>query len=272
MAIGPRKNSGLAQGIFETSTTKKERLGRTIDLDNGMKFVYGMCGAAATTMLPGRMSVTKNTATHDGILTNGVVKTAAAAGANKVEITLSTAITLAVNSLQGSLFIIRSATAYGTSAASGGHQYTISGNLASASTTVTIFLDNPLHTALVATAPCAISPCKWGLYGVTTSTTQALAPTGVPLVAVASGSYAWFCIEGLCGVLSDAAVGTTAVSLMPVTLSPRTAGAITTRIVGIPDQVFGYRLAQVTYSPVGYIASTSLAASTIQSVYVKIRS
>lgn len=201
--------TAYSQGIRETSSTARERVGAVRIDALGRTFRYAKNGATA--LAAGK--VTQGPAATANHINCNVA--AAAIGDTLVSLTVG-ATEVTENQYEGGLLQINDGTGEG-------HSYLIASNTAcDASGTTTLLLEEPLMVALVAsgTTEASLIPSAWA--GVAVSTTEENVPAGVPLVAVPASHYCWLQTGGIANVLMD---GTPAVGTL-LTFSGTAAGAL----------------------------------------------
>lgn len=198
------KNTGFAQGLYETSSTQKEILGMLRVEPDGRKFRYAK---ADSTEIACGVTTSLATATANHI--NKSVAAAVAIGDREVQVTVgATAVT--ADQYKDGYFQVNDGTGQGQS-------YRIDTNTACATSgTTTVTLCDPIKVALVASATSEVSllPNPW--YGTVVQATTTTGPAGVTITVVPASHYYWSQTGGLGCVLSN---GTDAVG------STQTAGA-----------------------------------------------
>jgi hypothetical protein len=188
------KSSGFAQGIYQTSTTKKHPIGMERHLADGRVFHYAKAAAALKAS-----KVCSAGAPDSGWLYKACP--VAAVGSRVLTLTVTAGGTLDENQLDGGLFIITIGATAGT--APDAYSYAIEGNaaLAAAGTSLVIVLAEPLGVALTASMYFRIQPSPFAATtqatGATSNVAADILPVGWPLVNVASGSYYWSLTRGL---------------------------------------------------------------------------
>lgn len=229
----PEKVRGFRQGLYQISSTAKERVGRIRRTDDGRTFMYCKAGAAA--LAAGKLNVAE---ALDSTWVNEAIVTAQAAGDQVLSLTITAAgAAIDENQFQGGYFQINDAIAEGTS-------YLIESNSAVliSGTAITVTLAEPLRVALTTASEFTlVSSPGWK---VTESASTSLGrPVGIAPVAVTATYYFWNQIGGICPVLIDAsqpAVGTLA------GVSDVTAGSVKV-------------LATLSYQPVGQMIVTGVS-------------
>lgn len=174
----PIKKAGFMQGIYQISSTKKERLGTLRITEDGRKFRYAKAGASALAAGKSGQMVAA-TANHINI----AVAASAAIGSKQIAVTLG-ATAATSNQYQDGYFHVSDATGEG-------HQLLIAGNTAAdASGTCYVTLEDPLKVALVAgTSEVSLIPNPWN--GVTETTTEEAGYAGIAPMAVTAAYYYW---------------------------------------------------------------------------------
>jgi hypothetical protein len=193
------KNTGFAQGLYETSSSQKEVLGMLRIEPDGRKFRYAKAGAAD--LGAGKIGITVGVTAHH---INRPVAAAVAIGDTEVTVTVSTTLVTADMYKDGYLQI--------NDGTGQGHNYLIDTNSACASAGDTVVtLKDPVRVALVASATSQVSliPNPW--MGVTESATSESGPAGIPLLAVTTLYYYWCQTGGIACCLAEGsdAMGTT---------------------------------------------------------------
>jgi hypothetical protein len=135
-----------------------------------------------------------------------VTAIAAAAGATTVTLTVSTGTAVAVNQFSGGFY-----TTYGAVADGGGQILQISGNTAvsASGTSITIYLADPVVTAINTSATVSIIPNAYAaIIQVPSTVTGKVA--GVAVGALAAGYYGWVQVKGVAQALiaGTPAIGT----------------------------------------------------------------
>lgn len=213
------------QGIYQISSTKKERLGTIRITEDGRKYRYAKAGASALAAGKAGQMVAA-TANHVNI----AVATSASIGDRKIAVTLG-ATASADNLYQDGYLHINDATGEG-------HQLLITGSSAAlASATCYLDLDDPLPIALTAgTSEVSLIPSPWA--GVTETTTEEAGFAGIAPVAVTAAYYYWAqtggaaisLASGTGAVGSNLTFGATAGSL--IVISTTIATTVTQPVVG----------------------------------------
>jgi len=228
----PEKVRGFRQGLYQTSATAKERVGRIRRTDDGRTFMY--CKAGAANLAAGKVNVAE---ALDATWVNEAIVTAQVAGDQVLALTITSAgAAILENQFQGGYFQINNEVAEGTS-------YLIESNSAVliSGTSITITLSEPLRVALTSASKFTlVSSTGWKVVEAAGALGRAV---GIPPVAVTAAYFFWNQIGGVCPVLIDAtnpAAGTT------VSPSGRTAGAV-------------HALGTLTYMPMGQMLVTGVA-------------
>ncbi len=237
---GPMKRTAFAQGIYEISATRKERIGTLRITQDGRKFRYAKCGSTAISA--GKLQMAAQVAAD---VTNKTA-VAAAIGTKVLTLTIGSA-TYAEDFFAGGYFQINDATGEG-------HQYLISGSSAvTAGTTITITLEDPIRVALTTSSEFTLVHSPW--MGVVESAVEENLPVGVAVVPVTASYYCWLQTHGPALVLSAAsdAVGS-------IAIPGATAGAIATASTTIATTV--------TQPIVGTIMGTVGVATEYKPVYL----
>lgn len=198
----------IPQGIYETSSTAKGRVGTKRVLGDA---VFRYCKAGAADLGIGMLAVQATPAANHQ---NVAVAAAVSADAQTVTVTLgATAATL--NQYADGTLVVSDSTGEGTS-------YRIQSNpAADASATLTLTLYDKVHTALDTTSECCLIPNPW-VGTVITQTDQADNPAGTPLVAVTATYYYWSLTAGVGPALADETVSQGAL----VTIGTSVQGAV----------------------------------------------
>jgi hypothetical protein len=172
----PLKRAGFSQGIFQTSSTRKEQVGTKRITQNGDVFIYSKAGAV--------LSAGKATGAAE-INSNHIDGTISATNVegSQVTVTVSAGTAIAENALAGGSLQVNDGTLEGNS-------YPIVSNtaLGASDTEITLSLGRPLKDYDGTTeVTLAHNPA----FGVTHSTTEEKLFTGIPPVDVPSGYYFW---------------------------------------------------------------------------------
>jgi hypothetical protein len=218
-------NLVVQQGIYETSTVKKHALGTRLQIGNRV-FYYASAGGALVAGLLTESAVFGGSATV--IQTNLAVATATngsnVAGQPLINVTMATD-TPTLDQFAGGYL-----SGYDTTAANGmGSSFRIKKNSAAAAPCVIELHDDiPSGVSFVA-GTSKVNVISNEFYNVQTrATTPVGFPTGVPVVACASGSYCWLQTFGPVCMLLDSS-GTDAVQLLA---SLNTAGGASIQVAG----------------------------------------
>ena len=191
----PMKRAGFAQGIYEISKTKKERIGALRILSDGRKFRYGKAGAA--NLSSGKMGVAAQVAAD---VTNETA-IAAAIGVKVLELTITSA-TYAEDYFKGGYLQINDE-------AGEGYQYPIESSTAvAAGTAISITLEEGVKVALTTSSEFTLVHSPW--MATVESATDENIPVGIPVVAVTAAYYYWAQTGGvaICLASGSEAVGT----------------------------------------------------------------
>jgi len=192
----PFKKSGYPQGIYAQANTCKCMLGEYRQTRDGCGFRYGY---ASEDLTPGKMThATQLNAFHLDEAITAVV----AIGKYTLDLTISAGKAILENELRGGYFQIRSSTGQGQKLMISGNTALLVGGIA-----IQVALDDPIMIALSATSKYDLVRSPW--YSVQFSTTDENFATGVPMINVSSGYYAWFQTHGVanCLILNTPAVG-----------------------------------------------------------------
>lgn len=194
------KIQGWAQGLYETSATRKERLGcLRIDPRTGNKYRYAYNGAVELAC-----GVVTSMIGAEAQHINKPVAAAVAIGATEVSVTVGTTAVTADSYMDG-WFQVNDGTGQGQS-------YQIAGNTycASSGTTVVTLYD-PIRVALVADSTSEVSLIYNPWYGTVVQATPATGPAGVTITVVPINHYYWSQTGGFGCVLAKGtdAVGST---------------------------------------------------------------
>lgn len=196
MTVGNLKIDGWAQGLYEISSTKKERLGALRITDDGRKYRY--CKAGASALVPGKMTGAP-VVDLDFFDKAGV---AAAIGVTEVTVTIvSPGVAYAEDYFADGHLVVRDKH----------RKYSIEASqaiAASGQTTVRLNLREPLHEAITTSEETALVPSPY--MAVVQNATDEMLPTGVPEVSVTAAYYFWSQTGGLghCLVKGTPTVGT----------------------------------------------------------------
>lgn len=183
----PIKINAWAQGLYETSTTKKECLGAKRITEDGREFRY--CKAGGTLIPGGATYGPALTANHVAqIQTSGAAN---AVGATNVTVYVGATAVTANQYDDGYLLVYR------TTSGTAGMMYPILSHTTSSagSETITVTLKEPLEVATYTTCYLSLIPNPWS--SCIAATDIATSYTGQAFVACASGSYCWVQTGGL---------------------------------------------------------------------------
>lgn len=179
----PAKNTMYAQGFTEQSSIKLETLGQPAADEFGSEYHYAQAGSTALVAgkLTGRAAVVANHA-------NIAVATAAAIGAERVQVTLG-ATAATANDYEDGLLVVNDATGEG-------YSYRIKSHPAADSAgSLWLELAEPIQVALVAgTSEVTLVANKYK--ATTISSSINVEPTGVPIRAVTASYYYWSLTKG----------------------------------------------------------------------------
>jgi hypothetical protein len=230
---------GWAQGIYETSSTKKYRYGTYRVTEDGRTFRY--CRSAEA-LVAGKIAQGSEVAANHFNETGDTV----AKGSKVISLVVgNTAVT-------AGLFADGFFQVYDGAAGTVGLQYRIKDHNTCAGTgTCIVVLDDAIRVALISTDSWSLIPSLWGGTGVTHNASVAKAPAGYPLVAFSAADiYGWLQTGGPCIRLDQASV-----ALGSVLVTSATEGA--TKVQAAFDSAilgFTYSITGVTtkYCP-GYL-------------------
>jgi hypothetical protein len=185
------KNIGFAQGLYEVSSTQKERLGMLRIEPDGRKFRYAK--ASSTEIACGvTCSMAAAVANH----VNQSVAAAVAIGDTEVQF-VDGGTGMSADDYKDGYLQVNDGTGQG-------HQYLIDTNTyCAASGTSIVTLKDPIRVALVASATSQVSllPNPWN--GTVVQATEATGPAGVTITVVPASNYYWSQTGGLACVLSN---------------------------------------------------------------------
>jgi hypothetical protein len=214
------------QDVFKTSTSKLMRLGSQGITRDGRLFRYGLAGAVA--LSAGKLvQIPAVVANHQNL----AVQTAAVVGDTTLLLTLGA--TAATQDQYADGYAV------GYDVAGIGQCLNIQGNASAAlSTTVSVFLADPVATAAATTGKfnLELNPYAGVLISTSGDTTEMV--VGVPNVAIAAASYGWFQTRGVAAVLSNGTITKGA----GVIKSATTAGATDIEATGTITQRVGTQL------------------------------
>jgi len=223
----PLKKSNFNQGIYEISSTKRERLGTKRILQDGRIYRYAYAGGALS---PGKLVQAKAiNAHHEDVAPSAAV---AAGGRSIVMDTLST--TLSANQLVDGYVIVQDD-------AGEGHIYDVVGH--TASTTPTIKIDPGVRVALTTSSTLTLVHNPW--WSCDHGTTEELLAVGVPTVSVTSSYYCWLQTGGICPVLANGTVaaGQAVAAAAASSIEGAVAGAapaVSTSVASVTIPIVGY--------------------------------
>lgn len=201
--IGPMKTGGLTQGLFETSSTRKEMIG-SIYIDRiGRSFAYSRASTSA--LSAGKLGMAAAMAAHH---VDATFSKAAAIGDTVVSLTVSAGTAIAADALNGGFLQVNDGTGEG-------HQYLIESNsaISASGTAMVLTLAEPIRVAMTATSATEVSLVHSPWYGVSETATEENVPVGIALVAVPASYYYWAQTGGVACVLST---GSDAVATMMI--------------------------------------------------------
>jgi hypothetical protein len=201
------KKAGWAQGIYEISSTKKERIGTLRILQDGRKFRYARAGG--TNLATSVLASAAGEAVANLLDENVAAGQAAAIGAEVIDFTAAGAVTYAANYFEGGWYNVNDGTGEGQLRGIESSSAVTSG------TGIKIVLDAPLKVATVATTTqhtIVASPWMATIIHATVDFHCA----GVNPLAVTANYYYWSQTSGFASVWNS---GTTAAgsALMPHT-------------------------------------------------------
>ena len=183
----PIKINAWAQGLYETSTTKKECLGAKRITEDGREFRYCKAGG---TLIPGGATFGPALTAHHvaQVQTSGAAN---AVGATNVTVYVGATAVTANQYDDGYLLVHR------TTSGTAGMMYPIASHTTSAagSETITVTLKEPLEVATYTTCYLSLIPNPWS--SVIAATDIATSYTGQAFVSCASGSYCWVQTGGI---------------------------------------------------------------------------
>lgn len=209
MSIYSRAQS-VDQDVYETSTTRKARLGQVIEDENGNKYIY----AKASEALSQGMILVATTAADDTV------------SSNTAKTIIETVTGLTADENVGGYVIIDDGTGEGQV------------RKCIANTTTTITLDRALDTALDV-ADSDVTILRPHIVEKAAVTTEDQPVVGVAPEDVASGSYFWMQVSGTAGVLTGAAAAA-AVQLSPGDDTEGTAKTIGAGVTSEDTNVIGH--------------------------------
>ena len=183
----PIKINAWAQGLYETSTTKKECLGAKRITEDGREFRYCKAGG---TLIPGGATYGPALTAHHvaQVQTFGAAN---AVGATNVTVYVGGTAVTANQYDDGYLLVYR------TTSGTAGMMYPILSHTTSSagSETITVTLKEPLEVATYTTCYLSLIPNPWS--SCIAAAAIATSYTGQAFVACASGSYCWVQTGGL---------------------------------------------------------------------------
>lgn len=181
-----------SQDVRSTSTTKQEQYGAVGVTPDGR--VYRYVGADSTGLSIGKLAVMPaKVAAHTNVALDST--SPVAVGSASIIVTIATTAITADQYSEG-FAVINDGTGKGCAYRIAGHT-----TITSAGGAVTLFLDEPIKTAL-ATADSKVVLVASPFSGVGHSTTLANA-AGVANLAIAASAFGWVQSGGILGVLSD---------------------------------------------------------------------
>ena len=184
----PIKINAWAQGLYETSTTKKECLGAKRITEDGREFRYGKAGGAL--IAGGATFGVAVTANHVAqVQTSGAAN---AVGSTNVTVYVGETAVTANQYDDGYLLVHR------TTSGTAGLYYPIASHTTSSagSETITVTLKEPLKLATYTDDYFSLFCNPWSAVAV--GTDVAVFPTGMAMYAASSGQYLWFQTGGFC--------------------------------------------------------------------------
>lgn len=213
--------SAVEQGVHETSSVARAKLGEKVQTADGR--VYRYAKNAGTALAAGKLCVA---ATPVANHTNIAVAAAADVGATSITVTLGA--TAAAANLYAEGFVVVN------DAAGEGIAYKIKDHGAGASAgDMVINLEDPIVVALTTSSEVSLVKNTYDSV-VISATDQADLAVGIPNVAVAADEFFWLQTGGTCSALADEAI-TAGLSL---TIGTSVAGAVEAAdLVG--EQVIG---------------------------------
>ncbi|MHA2163011.1 MAG: hypothetical protein ACXABF_11360 [Candidatus Thorarchaeota archaeon] len=201
------KKAGWAQGIYEISAEKKERIGTLRILQDGRKFRYARAGA--TPLAVGKLTSAAGEAVANLLDENVASGQGAAIGDDVIDFTSAGAVTYAANYFEGGFYNVNDGTGEGQL------RGIESSSAVTAGTAIKIVLDSPLKVATVATTTQhTIIASPW--MATIIHATVDFHCAGVPVLAATANYYYWSQTSGFASVWNS---GTTAAGsrLMPHT-------------------------------------------------------
>jgi hypothetical protein len=179
----------FSQGLFEESSTKRQRLGTIRPLDDGRVFAYALAGEALASGLLTQGAVA------DTLAVEKVVATAATVGDSSLSLTYGVGTTAVADYFADGYVISAKVAVYP------GPMYKIRGHAAATSSgTLKLELYDKIREALPITCyvDCIRNPQAGVLTAIATTPTAML--TGVPPIDVQSGYYFWNQVKGICSL------------------------------------------------------------------------
>jgi hypothetical protein len=189
------KRAGFSQGIYQISSTRKEKVGSLRILSDGRKFRYAKAGGAD--LAAGKMGVA---AQIDSDVTNETA-IAAAVGTKVLALTI-TSTTIAEDYFKGGYLQINDA-------AGEGYSYPIEASTAVvAGTAISITIEEGLKVALTTSSEFTLVHSPW--MATVESATEENIPIGIPVMVVTTLYYYWAQTGGvaICLASGTEAVGT----------------------------------------------------------------
>ena len=224
------KKAGFAQGLYETSATKKEEIGTKRITKDGRVFRYAKAGATA--LVAGQAQAAAVVA--DAVTSQALPTTAI--GATSLVYTAGSSVTYGADYFAGGFLQINDATGEG-------HQYLISSSSAVTSgTTIYITLEDPIRVALVTTSEGTLVHSPF--MATVATTTPASLPVGIAPVPVTAAYYYWSQTRGPAVYLSNStpAIGS---FLVLTSVSGALGAASSTIATTIVNPIVGYAMGRV---------------------------
>jgi hypothetical protein len=200
------KNS-FAQKWYQESATQKEELGTLMTTNDGRVFAYALNAAVA--LAAGKLT---QAAAPDSNAHNEAIAAAAAIGVKTLSVTFGGAVVASAYK-DGYMHV--------NDEAGEGHIYGVKDHAAGTST-VAVFLKDPIRVALVASTSEITFTKHPQKEVIVLPTTATSIPVGVPPIAVTASYYFWNQVKGPCALLTD---GTIVIG-QHVRLSDGVAGAV----------------------------------------------
>ena len=222
-SVGLGPINGVAQSIYEESSTQRGPLGAKLEFDDGRIFRYSKAVAAITAAkLVGTDDVQKIAKDTNGVFV------AAAAGATEITLTDATLSSATANLYSGAYL----------GNITNLEQYRIRSNTAAASNKVIFQLYDGIVTAVATSDDYQITPNPYASVITTTVTDGAYdRAVGVAPRGITSGYYFWLQTGGVAYCLVDAAAAAT--EGVMVAGSDSTAGTIQITDAGVDEQTIG---------------------------------